>query len=141
MLEEFKQFALRGNMVDMAVGIVIGAAFGAMVSSLVSDLFTPIIGLLGGADFSNWFLVLREGTTAGPYATLQAAKAAGAVTLNIGVFLDTAINFLVVAVALFAVVKAMNALRRREEAAPVPPPGPTPTETLLSEIRDLLRTR
>jgi len=141
MLEEFKQFALRGNMVDMAVGIVIGAAFGAMVSSLVSDIFTPIIGLLGGADFSNWFLVLREGTTAGPYATLQAAKAAGAVTLNIGVFLNAAINFLVVAVALFAVVKAMNALRRREAAAPAPPPGPTPAEALLAEIRDLLRAR
>jgi large conductance mechanosensitive channel len=141
MLEEFKQFALRGNMVDMAVGIVIGAAFGAMVSSLVADVFTPVLGLLGGADFSNWFLVLREGTTAGPYVTLQAAKAAGAVTLNFGLFLNAAINFLVVAAALFMVVRAMNTLRRREAAAPAPPPGPTPTEMLLAEIRDLLRAR
>jgi large conductance mechanosensitive channel len=141
MLQEFKQFALRGNMVDMAVGIVIGAAFGAVVSSLVADVFTPLLGLLGGADFSNWFLVLRDGAPAGPYVTLEAAKAAGAVTLNIGVFLNAAINFLVVAAALFVVVKGMNALRRQEAAAPAPPPGPTPTEALLADIRDLLRAR
>lgn len=141
MLEEFKQFALRGNVVDMAVGIVIGAAFGGVVSSLVADVFTPLLGLLGGADFSNWFLVLREGEPAAPYVTLEAAKAAGAVTLNIGVFLNAAINFVVVAAALFVVVKTMNALRRREAAVPAPPPGPTPTEALLAEIRDLLRVR
>jgi large conductance mechanosensitive channel len=123
----------------MAVGIVIGAAFGAVVSSLVADVFTPLLGLLGGADFSNWFLVLREGAPAGPYLTLGAAKAAGAVTLNVGVFLNAAINFLVVSMALFAVVKAMNSLRRRE--APAPPPGPAPAEALLAEIRDLLRAR
>lgn len=141
MLEEFKQFALRGNVVDMAVGIVIGAAFGGVVSSLVADVFTPLLGLLGGADFSNWFLVLREGEPAAPYVTLEAAKAAGAVTLNIGVFSNAAINFVVVAAALFVIVKKMNALRRREAAVPAPPPGPTPTEVLLAEIRDLLRTR
>jgi large conductance mechanosensitive channel len=138
MLKEFKEFALRGNMVDMAVGIIIGAAFGAMVASLVADLFTPLLGLLGGADFTNWFVVLKDGSPAGPYATLKAAKDAGAITFNEGVFLNTAINFVIVAFALFMVVKGMNNLKRHEPVPPAPP-EPTPQERLLMEIRDLLR--
>jgi large conductance mechanosensitive channel len=138
MLKEFKEFAMRGNMVDLAVGIVIGAAFGAIVSSLVVDLFTPLLGLLGGRDFSNIFVVLREGAAAGPYATLAAAKEAGAVTMNVGLFLNAVINFLLVAFALFLVVRGMNRMRRQQVEAPVPP-APTAQEKLLTEIRDLLR--
>jgi large conductance mechanosensitive channel len=138
MLKEFKEFAMRGNMVDMAVGIVIGAAFGAIVTSLVTDLFTPVLGLLGGADFSNWFLVLKEGTTPAPYATLAAAKAAGAVTMNVGLFVNALINFLVIALALFMVIKAINRMKRQQPAAAAPP-EPTAQEKLLAEIRDLLK--
>jgi large conductance mechanosensitive channel len=137
MLKEFKEFAMRGNMVDMAVGIIIGAAFGGMVASLVADLFTPILGLLGGADFTNWFIVLKEGTMPAPYTTLEAAKAAGAVTFNIGRFLNTVINFIFVAFALFLLVKGVNTMKRQQAAAP--PPEPTPQEKLLGEIRDLLK--
>lgn len=140
MLKEFKEFALRGNVVDMAVGIVIGAAFGTIVSSFVKDLITPLLGLVtGGTDFSNLFFVLRDGTPAGPYPSLPKAVEAGAVTLNLGIFLNAVISFLIVAVALFAVVKAMNSLRREEPAA-APPPPPA-EETLLREIRDLLKSR
>lgn len=140
MLKEFKEFALRGNVVDMAVGIVIGAAFGTIVSSFVKDLITPLLGLVtGGTDFSNLFFVLRDGTPAGPYPSLPKAVEAGAVTLNLGIFLNAVISFLIVAVALFAVVKAMNSLRREEPAAE--PPPPPAEETLLREIRDLLRSR
>jgi large conductance mechanosensitive channel len=141
MLKEFREFAMRGNMVDMAVGIIIGAAFGAIVASLVADLFTPFLGLLGGADFTNWFVLLREGKTPAPYATLADAKAAGAITLNIGLFLNAAINFLVIAFALFLVVKGINRLKRQQAAAPPAPPAPSPQELLLMEIRDLLRAR
>jgi large conductance mechanosensitive channel len=137
-LKEFKEFAMRGNMIDMAVGIIIGAAFGAMVASLVADLITPLIGLLGGADFVNWFAVLKEGTTPGPYATLKAAKDAGAVTLNVGLFLNTVINFAIVAFALFLVVKAVNTMKR---TAPPAPTAPSPQEVLLAEIRDLLKRK
>lgn len=140
MLKEFKEFALRGNVVDMAVGIVIGAAFGTIVSSFVKDLVTPLLGLLtGGTDFTNLFFVLREGTPAGPYPSLPKAVEAGAVTLNLGVFLNAIISFLIIAAALFAVVRAMNALRREE---PPPPPAEPPAEqVLLREIRDLLKSR
>jgi large conductance mechanosensitive channel len=140
MLKEFREFAMRGNMIDLAVGLVLGAAFGAVVSSLVTDLFTPLLGVLGGADFTNWFVCLRDGTTPGPYATLAAAKQVGAITLNVGVFLNAVVNFVTVALALFLVVKAVNRMRRQQAAAPeVTAPGPQ--EVLLTEIRDLLRAR
>jgi len=122
MFKEFKEFAMRGNVVDMAVGIIIGAAFGTIVTSLVSDVIMPPIGLLlGSVDFSNLFIVLKEGTTAGPYASLAAAKGAGAVSLNVGVFINTLINFLIVAFAIFMLIRSMNKLRRQPEAAPAEP--------------------
>jgi large conductance mechanosensitive channel len=139
MLKEFKEFAMRGNVLDMAVGIIIGAAFGSIVTSLVNDLLMPPIGmLLGGADFSNLFFVLKEGATSGPYASIAQAKAAGAVTLNIGVFLNAVISFVLVAVAVFLLVRGVNRIRREE---PPPPAPPTAQEALLGEIRDLLRKR
>ncbi len=142
MLKEFKEFALKGNVVDMAVGIIIGGAFGTIVTSLVNDILMPPIGLaIGGADFSTLFMVLRQGTTPGPYATPAAAQEAGAVTMNIGLFVNAVISFTIVAFALFMVVKAMNQVRRREAASPAPPPGPTPDQKLLTEIRDLLARR
>jgi large conductance mechanosensitive channel len=139
MLKEFKEFAMKGNLVDMAVGITIGAAFGAFAASFVADVFSPPLGLvLGGVDFSNLFVVLKEGAkAAAPYGTLAAAKDAGAVTLNYGLFLNALINFLIVALAMFMVVKAMNRLKKAEP--PAAPPGPTTEEKLLTEIRDLLR--
>ena len=122
MLKEFKEFAMRGNVVDMAVGIVIGAAFGTIVKSFVSDVLMPPIGLLmGGVDFSNLFAVIKAGDPAGPYAALADAQAAGAVTLNYGVFINTVISFLIVAIAVFMVVKAMNSMQRKEEAPPAEP--------------------
>jgi large conductance mechanosensitive channel len=119
--KEFKEFAMRGNVVDMAVGIVIGAAFGTIVKSFVDDVLMPPIGLLlGNVDFSNLFLTLKEGSkAAGPYASLAAAKAAGAVTLNVGVFINAIISFLIVALAVFMVVKGMNTMKNQE--APPPP--------------------
>ncbi len=143
MLKEFREFAMRGNVVDMAVGVVVGAAFGAIVTSLVNDVVMPPIGmLLGGVDFSNRFVVLKEGVKApGPYATLADAKAASAVTLNIGVFINAILNFTIVAFAVFMAVRAINAARREAPPAPAAPPAPTPTEALLTEIRDLLKSR
>jgi large conductance mechanosensitive channel len=119
MLKEFKEFAMRGNVVDMAVGIIIGASFGGIVSSLVADVVMPPVGMmLGNADFMNLFVTLKEGAkAAGPYASLAAAKAAGAVTLNIGVFVNTIINFLIVAFAMFLVIRAMNRMKREAPAA------------------------
>ncbi len=118
MLKEFKEFAMRGNVLDMAIGIVIGAAFGKIVTSFVSDILMPPIGmLLGGVDFSNIFVVLGEGE----YASLEAAKEAGAATWNVGLFINTVIDFLIIAFAIFLVVKAINNLKRKEEAAPPPP--------------------
>ncbi len=117
MFKEFKEFALRGNVVDMAVGIIIGAAFGTIVGSLVADVLMPPIGLLlGNVDFSNLFVVLKEGSAAGPYASLAAAKAAGAVTLNYGVFINAIINFLIVALAIFFLIRGLNRLKRKQEA-------------------------
>ena len=143
MLKEFKEFAMKGNVLDMAVGIIIGAAFGAIVASFVGDVMMPAIGtLLGGVDFSNYFLVLKEGATPGPYPTLAAVKAAGGVAIGYGVFVNTIVNFLIVAAVLFAVIKSMNAARRKEEAAPAaPPPAVSTEERLLTEIRDLLARR
>ena len=140
MLKEFKEFAMNGNVVDLAVGLVIGAAFGAIVNSLVSDIIMPIVGLVtGGADFSDRFVLLKEGATTGPYVTLAAAKAAGAVTLNIGTFITLLFNFVIVAFALFLVIKAMNSARRAPAAAPAAAPAPSKEELLLTQIRDLLK--
>lgn len=140
MLKEFKEFAVKGNMLDMAVGIIIGAAFGAIVSSLVDDVIMPPIGLLlGGVDFSSLFVVLKEGATPGPYATVDLAKEAGAVTWNIGLFVNAIIKFLIVAFAVFLLVKGFNQLRRQQEAAPAAPPPPPKSEVLLEEIRDLMK--
>lgn len=123
MFKEFKEFAMRGNVVDMAVGIVIGAAFGAIVKSLVSDVLMPPLGLLiGGVDFSQLFIVIEEGTkAAGPYATIAAAEEAGAVLIKYGVFINTVISFIIVAFAIFLLVKGINTLRREEEAPPAEP--------------------
>jgi large conductance mechanosensitive channel len=122
MFKEFKDFAMRGNVVDMAVGIVIGAAFGTIVKSFVDDVLMPPIGMLtGGVDFSNLFAVLKEGSPAGPYAALADAQAAGAVTVNIGLFVNTVISFLIVAFAVFMVIKAMNTMKRKEEAPSAAP--------------------
>jgi large conductance mechanosensitive channel len=126
MLKEFKEFAMRGNVVDMAVGIIIGAAFGTIVTSLVADVIMPPIGLLlGNVDFSNIFWVLKQGATAGPYASVAAAKAAGAVTMNVGVFINTIISFIIVAFAIFLIIRAINRLKEQEAA---PPPVPTTKE-------------
>ncbi len=142
MWKEFKAFALRGNVIDMAIGIIIGLAFGAVVQSLVKDVLMPPIGLLvGGVDFSDLFIVLREGTIPGPYPTLAAAREVGAVTLNVGLFLNSVVNFLIVAFSVFLVVKGIHQLQRRQEAAPAVPPKPSPQEQLLMEIRDLLKAQ
>ncbi|MEA3300839.1 MAG: large conductance mechanosensitive channel protein MscL [Porticoccaceae bacterium] len=124
MLKEFKTFAMRGNVVDMAVGIIIGGAFGTIVKSLVDDVLMPPIGLLlGGVDFSELFVTLKEGAAAaGPYETLAAAKAAGAVTLNFGLFMNALVSFIIVAFAVFLLIKAINRLQREKEA-----PAPEPT--------------
>ena len=122
MLNEFKEFAMRGNVVDMAVGIIIGGAFGTIVKSLVSDVIMPPIGLLlGGVDFSDLFITLKDGTSAGPYTTLLNAQEAGAVTINYGVFINSVISFLIVAIAVFLLIKVINKLRREEETPPAPP--------------------
>ncbi|MEQ9620189.1 MAG: large-conductance mechanosensitive channel protein MscL [Deltaproteobacteria bacterium] len=142
MLKEFKEFAMRGNVVDMAVGIIIGAAFGTIVQSLVNDVVMPPIGLiLGNVDFSNLFLVLKEGTPPGPYAALIDAKDAGAVTINYGAFINTVISFLIVALAVFVLVRAINQMKRKEEAKPEAPPEPSNEEKLLAEIRDILKKK
>ena len=115
-LKEFKEFAMKGNVVDMAVGIIIGAAFTTIVQSLVNDVLMPPLGLLlGGVDFSDFFIVLSEGASSGPYGTLAAAKEAGAVTLNYGVFFNTVLSFLIVAFAVFVLIKNINKMKRPEE--------------------------
>jgi large conductance mechanosensitive channel len=131
MAQEFKDFAMRGNVVDMAVGIVIGAAFGKIVSSFVKDVLMPPIGLaLGGVDFSKLAVTLRDAT-----ADVEA------VTLNYGVFINTVLDFLIVAFAIFMAIKLMNAAKKKEEEAPAAPPAPSKEEVLLTEIRDALRSR
>lgn len=142
MLKEFKEFAIKGNMLDMAVGIIIGAAFGTVVKSLVADVIMPPIGLLlGGVDFTNLFLTVQQGAVPGPYPTLAAAQEAGAVTINYGVFANEIVSFLIVAFAVFMLVRSFNAMRRKEEEAPAAPPAPSAEETLLTEIRDLLKAQ
>jgi large conductance mechanosensitive channel len=122
MFKEFKEFVMRGNVIDMAVGIVIGAAFGAIVQSLVKDVIMPPIGLLlGNVDFTNIFTVLKQGTVAGPYPTLADAQAAGAVTMNWGIFVNSVISFLIVAFAIFMVIKQVNRLKREAEEPPAEP--------------------
>jgi large conductance mechanosensitive channel len=119
--KEFKEFAMKGNVLDMAIGIIIGGAFGKIVASLVADVLMPPIGLmLGRVDFSNLFLVLKDGKTAAPYASLAEAQAAGAVTINGGIFFNTIISFLIVAFSVFLLVRGMNRLQRKEAAAPAP---------------------
>ena len=136
MLSEFKKFAMKGNMVDMAVGIVIGAAFGTIISSLVDDVIMPPIGLLlGGVDFSQLFIVLKGD---GVFNTIEQAKEAGAVTWNLGLFINAIIKFVIIAFALFLVVKAMNEMKKKEEEAPAAPAEPPADVKLLEEIRDLL---
>jgi len=138
MLKEFKEFAIKGNVVDMGIGIVIGAAFTSIVNSFVADIVNPIIGAItGGIDFSNLFINLGSGD----YASLSAAQAAGAPTINYGLFINAIISFLIVAWVLFLVVKAMNELKRKEAAAPAAPAAPPRQEVLLQEIRDLLAKR
>jgi len=142
MFKEFREFAMRGNVVDMAVGIIIGAAFGSIVASLVADIIMPPLGLLlGNVDFTDLFVVLKQGGTPGPYLSLAAAQQAGAVTLNYGVFVDRVLSFVIVAFAVFMLVKAMNSLRRKEEAKPEAPPAPPEDVLLLREIRDSLKSR
>ncbi len=140
MLKEFREFAMRGNVLDLAIGVVLGAAFGGIVTSLVNDVIMPPLGLLiGGVDFSNIFITLKNGTKApGPYATLADAKAAAATTLNIGVFVNTIISFVIIAFAIFLLVRTINRFQRKKAAAPA---EPTRQEVLLTEIRDALRTR
>lgn len=133
MIKEFKEFAVKGNVVDMAVGIIIGAAFGKIVTSVVGDVIMPPIGLLiGGVDFSDLVIVLKEATAEAP-----------AVTIGYGKFIQTVLDFTIVAFAIFMVVKGINRLKRKEEAAPTPPANPAPSkeELLLTEIRDLLRDK
>jgi large conductance mechanosensitive channel len=122
MFKEFKEFAMQGNVVDMAVGIIIGAAFGTIVNSLVKDILMPPIGLLmGNVDFANLFAVLKQGTTPGPYPSLAEAQKAGAVTMNYGVFINTIISFLIVAFAIFMIIRNINKAKREKEAPPAVP--------------------
>jgi large conductance mechanosensitive channel len=138
MLDEFKKFILRGNVVDLAVGIVIGAAFGKIVSSLVTDMLMPPIGmLLGNVDFSGLFINL-SGTS---YPTLAAAKEAGAATLNYGLFINAVVDFIIISAAIFVVVKLVNRLQKKEKEAPAKPAEPTKEEKLLAEIRDILKAK
>lgn len=138
MLKEFKEFAMRGSVVDLAVGVIIGAAFGAIVKSFVDDVIMPPIGLLlGGIDFSNFFITLSGES----FSTLMQAQEAGAVTINYGIFFNAIIQFMIVALVIFMVIKQMNNLKRQEEEAPAKPPAPPKNEILLAEIRDLLKSR
>ena len=136
MIKEFKAFAMRGNVIDMAVGIVIGAAFGKIVSSFVADVVMPPIGMItGGVDFSNLMIILKK-------ATVDATgNEIAAVSINYGMFINTLIDFVIIAFAIFLVIKAMNATKRKEEAKPEAPPAPSKEEVLLAEIRDILKAK
>lgn len=134
-LQEFKTFAMRGNVVDMAVGIIIGGAFGKIVSSIVSDIIMPPVGLLiGGVKFQNLKIVLKHAQT-----DVATGKVTDAVSINYGNFISTALDFIIVAFAIFLIVKLINSMKKKEEAKPTPPPAPTKEEVLLTEIRDLLK--
>ena len=140
MLKEFREFAMRGNVIDMAVGIIIGAAFGKIVTSLVNDVIMPPIGLLmGNMDFSNLFVNLSMSQS---YGSVAEAEAAGAPILKYGIFINNVLDFLIVAFAIFLLIRGINKLKRKQEAAPPPaPPPPSGEEKLLAEIRDLLRAQ
>ena len=138
LLDEFKAFAMRGNVVDMAVGIIIGGAFGKIVSSLVNDIIMPPIGkLMGGVNFSDKFINLDA--SKGPFVSLAQAKEAGATVIAYGQFINVVIDFLIVALAIFAMIKLMNSLKKKEAVAPAAPPAPAPEIVLLTDIRDLLK--
>lgn len=146
LISEFKEFAMKGNVVDLAVGVIIGAAFGKVVTSMVNDILMPPIGkVMGGVNFSDLFINLDRSATnsvGGAITSLAEAKVAGAAVIAYGSFINTIIDFLIVAACIFAVVKVMNSMRRKKEAAPVPPPAVSSNEEkLLGEIRDLLKTR
>lgn len=137
MLDEFKKFAMRGNVVDLAIGVIIGVAFGKIVESMVNDLLMPLIGwLFGGLDFTNYFIGLTGASSQAP--TYDAAKKAGA-SLGYGTFITVSVNFLIIAFVLFLVVRGLNSLMKKEEAAPPPPAPPSKEAVLLAEIRDLLK--
>jgi large conductance mechanosensitive channel len=140
MLKEFKEFAMRGNVIDLAVGIMIGAAFGKIVTSLVNDIIMPPVGLLmGNADFTDLFVNLDMSQT---FASVAEAEAAGAPIIKYGIFINTVLDFVIVAFAIFLLIRAINRFKRKQEAAPPPPPPPPSTEVqLLAEIRDLLRAQ
>ncbi len=139
MLQEFKKFALRGNVVDLAVGVIIGVAFGKIVESLVNDIIMPVIGrIAGGLDFTNYFIGLTQASSQA--ATYDAAKKAGA-ALGYGTFITVAINFVIVAFVLFLIIRGMNRMTKQEQAAPAASPPPSREEVLLTEIRDLLKAR
>jgi large conductance mechanosensitive channel len=139
MLQEFKKFALRGNVVDLAIGVIIGVAFGKIVDSLVNDIIMPVVGrLFGGLDFTNYFIGLTP--AASQASTYEAARKAGA-TLGYGTFITVTVNFIIIAWVLFLVIKGINRVSKAEEAAPAAPPPPTKDQVLLTEIRDLLKAR
>jgi large conductance mechanosensitive channel len=139
MLQEFKKFAMRGNVVDLAVGVIIGAAFGKIVGSLVDDIIMPVIGrIFGGLDFTNYFVGLTP--AASEASTYEAAKKAGA-TVGYGTFITVSVNFIIIAFVLFLLIRGMNRMMKKEEAAPPPPAPPSKEAVLLSEIRDLLKAR
>lgn len=138
MLKEFKDFAMKGNVVDLAVGVIIGASFGSIVKSLVDDIIMPPIGfILGNVDFTNLFIVIKPGNVPGPYLTLADASKTGAIIIKYGSFINTIVSFLIVAFTVFLVIKQLN--RFKKEDAPPPVTGPTDEIKLLSEIRDLLK--
>ena len=137
-IEEFKIFIMRGNVLDLAIGVIIGGAFQKIVNSLVNDMIMPLISLItGGINFSNWFLALDDSS----YSVLSEAQANGANTLNYGLFLTEVLNFLIMAFVVFCLVKTLNRFHKKKEAAPPPPPGPSAEEKLLAEIRDLLKEK
>src|SRR5688572_16553146 len=140
MLKEFKEFAMRGNVIDMAVGVIIGAAFGKIITSLVNDIVMPPIGLfMGNVDFANLFVNLGM---AQPYTSVAEAEAAGAPIIKYGIFINTVLDFMIVALAIFLVIRGINKLRRKQAVAPATPPAPPSAEVqLLTEIRDLLRAQ
>lgn len=141
MFKEFRDFALKGNVIDLAIGVIIGAAFGAIVSSIVDDIFMPVIGLiLSGIDFSNLFIVLNNPGNV-PVPSVAAAKAAGVATLNYGLFINAVVKFTIIAFVLFLVVKGINRLKKQEAAAPAAPPAPSAQEKLLAEIRDAIKSQ
>lgn len=138
--KEFKAFAMKGNVLDLAVAVIIGGAFGKIVSALVDDIIMPLVGMLtGGGKFTDNFAVLKQGSKPGPYETLAQAKAAGANVLAYGNFLQTVVDFLIIAFSIFIALRFYNKLKDKDEAEKAPPPGPTTTEKLLMEIRDELK--